>query len=63
MKWLGIFQVGIFWVGIFPGGTFLEPCRTRNFTEHSELLQTFTVLYSERTLFSIDKANRNLKSY
>ena len=36
MKWVGIFQVGIFqgedfpwvgifWVGIFPGGIFLEP--------------------------------------
>ena len=24
MKWVGIFQVGIFWVGIFRGGIFLE---------------------------------------
>ena len=34
-----------------------------NFTEHSHLLQIFTGLYTERTLFYTDKANRNLKSY
>ena len=34
-----------------------------NFTEHSQLLQIFMGLHIEKTLFFIDKANRNLKSY
>ena len=34
-----------------------------NFTKHSPLLQILTDLYTEKTLFFIDKANRNLKSY
>ena len=25
MKWVGIFQGGVWWVGIFPGGIFLKP--------------------------------------